>query len=122
MGGTETLVVEPIAFLDDITIKVDRGGVAFSVRSRDFKGAQCIVTYQEIAGTISPGAHPGSYNGQDAYNDMLVTDESHNDKPQLLSYGGDRGTGFGSVRNGQQRPADSDIDRGGVLKCLNRLI
>lgn len=30
------------------------------------------ITYQDKAGTSSPGAHPGSYNGQDAYNDMLV--------------------------------------------------
>lgn len=30
-------------------------------------------SYQEITGTLSPGAHPGSYNGQDAYNDMFVT-------------------------------------------------
>lgn len=29
-------------------------------------------TYQDTAGTLSPGAHAGSYNGQDAYNDMLV--------------------------------------------------
>lgn len=27
---------------------------------------------QDKAGTLSPGAHAGSYNGQDAYNDMLV--------------------------------------------------
>ena len=31
------------------------------------------VSYQDKAGTLSPGAHPGCYNGQDAYNDMLVT-------------------------------------------------
>lgn len=30
-------------------------------------------TYQETTGTLTPGAHAGSYNGQDAYNDMLVT-------------------------------------------------
>lgn len=27
---------------------------------------------QRVTGTLSQGAHPGSYNGQDAYNDMLV--------------------------------------------------
>ena len=27
---------------------------------------------QDKTGTLSPGAHAGSYNGQDAYNDMLV--------------------------------------------------
>ena len=31
------------------------------------------MTYQKKTGTLSQGAHPGSYNGQDAYNDMLVT-------------------------------------------------
>lgn len=30
-------------------------------------------TYQQTTGCLTQGAHPGSYNGQDAYNDMLVT-------------------------------------------------
>ena len=34
-----------------------------------------VVSYQETTGTLSPGAHAGSYNGQDAYNDMLVVDD-----------------------------------------------
>ena len=34
-----------------------------------------IRTMQETTGTLSPGAHAGSYNGQDAYNDMLVVDD-----------------------------------------------
>lgn len=34
-----------------------------------------IVSYQDKTGTVNAGAHPGSYNGQDAYNDMLVTDD-----------------------------------------------
>ena len=38
------------------------------------------MTYQRTAGTISQGAHPGSYNRQDAYNDMLVTDGVFNSK------------------------------------------
>ena len=33
------------------------------------------MTYQNTTGTLSPGAHPGSYNGQDAYNDMLIVDD-----------------------------------------------
>ena len=37
-------------------------------------GNQVPLTYQEVTGTLSPGAHAGSYNGQDAYNDMLVCD------------------------------------------------
>ena len=32
------------------------------------------MTYQEVTGTLNPWAHPGSYNGQNAYNDMLVVD------------------------------------------------
>lgn len=32
------------------------------------------MSYQKTAGTLSQGAHPGSYNGQDAYNDVLVTE------------------------------------------------
>lgn len=35
-------------------------------------GNQVPITYQDVTGTLSPGAHAGSYNGQDAYNDMLV--------------------------------------------------
>ena len=34
------------------------------------------ISYQETVGTLSPGAHAGSYNGQDAYNDMLIVDNS----------------------------------------------
>ncbi len=36
----------------------------------------CVVTHQEIVGTLSQGAHPGSYNGQDAYNDMFITNNN----------------------------------------------
>lgn len=35
-------------------------------------GNQVPLTYQYVTGALSPGAHAGSYNGQDAYNDMLV--------------------------------------------------
>lgn len=35
-------------------------------------GNQVPLTYQDVTGTLSPGAHAGSYNGQDTYNDMLV--------------------------------------------------
>jgi site-specific DNA-cytosine methylase len=31
---------------------------------------------QKTAGTLTPGAHPGSYNGQDAYSDLLIAEES----------------------------------------------
>lgn len=35
-------------------------------------GEEVPLTYQDVTGTLSPGAHAGSYNGQDVYNDMLV--------------------------------------------------
>lgn len=41
-GGSEVLIVEPIVFRDDITIKVDEGGVGFTLGARDFKGVQCV--------------------------------------------------------------------------------
>lgn len=33
---------EPIAFTTEMTPKVDGGGIAFSLRSRDYKDAQCV--------------------------------------------------------------------------------
>ena len=42
---------------------------------------------QTTTGTLNPGAHPGSYNGQDAYNDMLVVDSGNdNNQSQRLPY------------------------------------
>lgn len=34
--------------------------------------ANLVVTYQEVTGPIMANSHPGSYTGQDAYNDMLI--------------------------------------------------
>ena len=49
------------------------GEVAPSLQARMGTGGnQVSLTYQQVTGTLSPGAHAGSYNGQDAYNDMLV--------------------------------------------------
>lgn len=51
----------------------DCGEVAPSLQARmETGGNQIPLTYQKTTGTLSPGAHAGSYNGQDAYNDMLV--------------------------------------------------
>lgn len=51
----------------------DCGDVAPSLQARMGTGGnQVPLTYQDVTGTLSPGAHAGSYNGQDAYNDMLV--------------------------------------------------
>lgn len=49
------------------------GEVVPSLQARMGTGVnQVPLTYQRTTGTLSPGAHAGSYNGQDAYNDMLV--------------------------------------------------
>lgn len=44
-----------------------------------------VMSYQNVTGTLSPGGHPDSYNGQDAYNDMLVVEY---DKTDFLHRGG----------------------------------
>jgi len=36
------------------------------------------LSYQKVTGTLTANSHPGSYCGQDAYNDMFVT-ENKND-------------------------------------------
>lgn len=51
----------------------DCGEVSPTLQARMGTGGNQIpLTYQTVTGTLSPGAHAGSYNGQDAYNDMLV--------------------------------------------------
>lgn len=38
------------------------------------------MSYQKVTGALAQGAHPGGFNGQDAYNDMLVVqNEIQND-------------------------------------------
>lgn len=38
-----------------------------------------IVTYQKVTGPLMANSHPGSYCGQDAYSDMLITGDNHVD-------------------------------------------
>ena len=61
-------------------------------------------TYQEKTGTLSPGAHAGSYNGQDAYNDMLVVEN----EMELLERRADSGNVVGSECGGGQRMPDKE--------------
>ena len=59
------------------------------------------MSYQNVTGCLSQGAHPGSYNGQDAYNDMLVIDGVFNSKNRRV-----------------QAVAESlDIKRKGLQEC-----
>jgi len=72
-GGQDVLVLqEPIVFRDDVTIKIG-GGVSFPVCGSMNNNGLCVM--QRVTGSLTPGAHPGSYNGQDAYNDMFVVDD-----------------------------------------------
>lgn len=64
------------------------GELAPSLQARMGTGGnQVPLTYQQTTGTLSPGAHAGSYNGQDAYNDMLVV--SSEISPTLRATGND---------------------------------
>jgi len=48
-----------------VSVQADTGTPAASVGS-------------DVTGTLTPGAHPGSYNGQDAYNNLLVYGPTNN--------------------------------------------
>lgn len=66
----------------------DCGEVVPSLQARMGTGGnQVPLTYQQTTGTLSPGAHAGSYNGQDAYNDMLVV--SSEISPTLMAKAND---------------------------------
>lgn len=70
-GGGESYVLSVDEKMGQTYIGEDIGN---TLASRDYKQPQAVCTYQDTTGTLSPGAHAGSYNGQDAYNDMLVVD------------------------------------------------
>ena len=73
---SDTLVFNFIGFGNYI----ESGGIigTLSASGGDINGGGCLVlenmTYQDKTGCLTQGAHPGSYNGQDAYNDMLITE------------------------------------------------
>ena len=63
---------------------------------------------QKTTGTLSPGAHPGSYNGQDAYNDMLVSyGKGNRNESQRYAPENQYGQGISIGGYGLQRPADN---------------
>jgi DNA (cytosine-5)-methyltransferase 1 len=71
-GGNKPAVVA-LDMLHACDVIRDCGEVVPSLQARMGTGGNQIpLTYQKTTGTLSPGAHAGSYNGQDAYNDMLV--------------------------------------------------
>lgn len=38
------------------------------------------MTYQKVTGSLMANSHPGSYCGQDAYNDMFVVEKMNENK------------------------------------------
>ena len=71
---SEDYVVEPIPYTLQIRSGCEGGGKGALIQE-DKVAALTTVQTQDVTGCLSPGAHPGSYNGQDAYNDMLVTEK-----------------------------------------------
>lgn len=72
-GTNQTPAVVALDMSHACDVIRDCGEIAPSLQARmGTGGKQVPLTYQDVTGTLSPGAHSGSYNGQDAYNDMLV--------------------------------------------------
>lgn len=58
----------------DSRVKVSDDGVVQTLSSRMGTGVGNVpMTVQAVTGPLMANSHPGSYTGQDAYNDMLVT-------------------------------------------------
>ena len=66
-GGSEVLVVSTITTNTYQVITNGDEPIAPILSSDAHRGGG---TYQNTVGTISPGAHPGSCNGQDAWSDQ----------------------------------------------------
>lgn len=72
-GTNQTPAVVALNMSHACDVIRDCGEIVPSLQARMGTGGnQVPITYQDVTGTLSPGAHAGSYNGQDAYNDMLV--------------------------------------------------
>lgn len=73
------------------------------------------MSYQKITGPLMANSHPGSYCGQDAYSDMLVT-EKKDERIFMSSIRLLQGNGSGvcSETEGLQRRNGSDFEGGGT--------
>lgn len=72
-GTNQTPAVVALDMSHACDVIRDCGEIVPSLQARMGTGGnQVPLTYQDVTGTLSLGAHAGSYNGQDAYNDMLV--------------------------------------------------
>lgn len=75
-GGNVPMVLEsePIAISSKQQSLVTSENLANTLGANDFKEPQAVAfqTYQKVSGPLMANSHPGSYTGQDAFNDMLV--------------------------------------------------
>ena len=104
----------------DSRVKICEDGIFQTLNSRMGTGGGNVPmvleirTVQKTTGTLSPGAHAGSYNGQDAYNDLLVVDHGNNFNEQSkLSHKSNNRQGGVACSDGLQRSADGN-EGGGV--------
>ena len=70
------------------------------------------MTYQKVTGCLSQGAHPGSYNGQDAYNDMLVVDDGSGERGKRTTESNINETNYEHIGH-DGRCAESSFEGGG---------
>lgn len=69
------------------------------------------MSYQEKTGALMANSHPGSYCGQDAYADLLITESPQRERESMCNDNGnelrnDMGSESGNPCEGLQRPAD----------------
>ena len=59
------------------TPKITTGETMFTITGSDsHRGGGMQLSYQKVTGSLMANSHPGSYCGQDAYNDMFVVERN----------------------------------------------
>jgi len=72
----------------------------------------------EVAGTLSQGAHPGSYNGQDAYDDKFIAHALTSDGSDASEDGTGRGTPLVVAETLRSHPRPGSNSLGSVAPVL----
>ena len=79
---------EPISFVNDITLKVDEGGIAFTLRSRDYKDQQGVITERQMDEKVYEIGNGQTCNTE--IHDICGTLDCMHDQKALLIRGGDK--------------------------------
>lgn len=77
------------------------------------------MSYQKVTGCLSQGAHPGSYNGQDAYNDMLVIDNESKMHGKWATLPNDNGGNIKHAGLYARCPSNSNRERERVWQIVS---